>query len=149
MSGYRGERTGGNRLSDCERYKKRSYRERVFGKSRLLPETIGPLERTANLLMDRAYDDRTRFQAWRLRFYPIVPPKGNRVKGWEYDEELYKRLNGVERLFRLLKSFLSVFTRYEELYRMFAAFVFLAIETVIYRAGIWEDQREPAIGGEI
>ena len=32
---------------------------------RLLPETVGPLERTAHLLMDRAYEDnRTRLEAW-------------------------------------------------------------------------------------
>ena len=69
-------------------------------------ETVGPLEQTAPLLMDRAYeDDLTRLTAWVLRFYPVVPPKRNRVKGWDYDKELYKRRSEVERLFRRLKGF--------------------------------------------
>jgi hypothetical protein len=40
---------------------------------RLLPETVGSLERTVPLLMDRGYeDDRTRQTAWRLRFNPTL-----------------------------------------------------------------------------
>ena len=101
---------------------------------RLLLKTIGPLERTVPLLMDRAYeDDRTRFQAWGLGFYPVVPPKRNRARPWDYDKELYKRRNEVERLFRRIKSFRCVFTRYEKLYRMFAAFVFLACICIALR----------------
>ena len=101
---------------------------------RLLLETVGPLERTVQLLMDRAYeDDLTRLTAWRLRFDPVVPPKRNRVKGWDYDKELYQRRNEVERLFRWLKGFLSVFTRYEKLYQMVAAFVFLACICIALR----------------
>jgi transposase len=92
-----------------------------------LLETVGPLERTIPLLMDRASeDDLTRLTAWRLRFKAVVPPKRNRVRPWDYDKELYKRRNEVERLFRRLKGFRCVFTRYEKLYRMFAAFVLLA-----------------------
>jgi transposase len=79
---------------------------------RLLLETVGPLERTAPLLTDRAYeDDLTRLTAWQLRFNPVVPPKRNRVRPWDYDEELYQRRNEVERLFRRLKGFRCVFTR--------------------------------------
>ena len=101
---------------------------------RLLLETVGPLERTAHLLMDRAYeDDQTRLKAWGLRFYPVVPPKRNRVRPWEYDKEMYKRRNEVERLFRRLKGFRCVFTRYEKLCRMFAAFVFLACICIALR----------------
>ena len=48
-------------------------------------ETVGPLERTVPLLMNWAYEeDLTRLTAWRLRFDPVVPPKRNRVKGWDY-----------------------------------------------------------------
>ena len=98
-------------------------------------ETVGPLEQTATLLMDRAYeDDLTRFQAWVLRLYPVVPPKRNRVKGWDYDKELYKGRNEVERLFRRLKGFRCVLTRYEKLCRMVAAFVFLACICIALRS---------------
>jgi transposase len=86
-------------------------------------QTVGPLEWAANLLTGQAYeDDQTRLTAWQLRFNPVVPPKRNRVRPWAYDEELYKRRNEVERLFRRLKGFRCVFTRYEKLYRMFAAY---------------------------
>ncbi len=53
------------------------------------------------LSMDRAYEgDKTREQAVALGYAPVVPPKRNRVDPWEYDRELYKRRNEVERLFR-------------------------------------------------
>jgi transposase len=102
---------------------------------RLLLETVGPLERTVPLLIDRAYeDDLTRLTAWQLRFNPVVPPKRNRMRPWDYDTELYKRRNGAERLFRRLKGFRCVFTRYEKLYRMFAAFVFPACICITLRS---------------
>jgi hypothetical protein len=57
----------------------------------LLPETIGKRDYTVNLLMDRAYEaERTRIRAWELRFNPVVPVKRNRVRLWEYNQELYK-----------------------------------------------------------
>ena len=53
---------------------------------RLLSESLGPLERRVQLLMDRAYeDDKTRLCAWGLRFNPVVPPKKNWVNPWGYD----------------------------------------------------------------
>ena len=42
---------------------------------------------------------------------------------WEYDRELYKRRNEVERMFRRLKGFRRVFSRFDKLDVMFAAFV--------------------------
>ena len=59
-----------------------------------------------SLLMDRAYEDeQTRLLAIQYGFIPVVPPKKNRLQAWEYDKELYKRRNEVERLFRGLKGF--------------------------------------------
>ena len=102
---------------------------------RLLLESIGPLEQTVNLLMDRAYeDDKTRLTAWGLRFHPVVPPKKNRVKPWEYDRELYKRRNEIERFFRRLKAFGGVCTRYDKLDRMFTAFIRLACICITLRS---------------
>jgi transposase len=86
---------------------------------RLLLESLGPLEDTVHLLMDRAYsDDETRLTAWALRFNPVVPPKSNRLNPWKYDEEMYKKRNEIERFFRRLKSFRCVCTRYDKLDRM-------------------------------
>jgi len=48
--------------------------------------------------MDRAYEDHaTRELAVALGYTPVVPPKRNRLEPWEYDKELYKRRNEVER----------------------------------------------------
>ena len=46
---------------------------------------------------------------------------------WEYDHELYKRRNEVERLFRRIKAYRRVFTRYDKLDIVFLAFVSLAL----------------------
>lgn len=68
------------------------------------------------LLMDRAYEDEaTRLAALGSGFIPIVPPKRNRKKPWDYDTELYKRRNEIERYFVRLKRFRKVFTRYDKL----------------------------------
>ena len=66
--------------------------------------------------MDRAYEDNaTRPLALALGFSPVVPPKSNRLDPWEYDRELYKRRNEVERLFRRLKGYRRIFSRFEKL----------------------------------
>ena len=52
------------------------------------------------LPMDRAYeDDATRELAVKQEFTPVVPPKKSRKNPWDYDKEMYKRRNEVERLF--------------------------------------------------
>ena len=76
------------------------------------------------LLMDRAYEgDPMRKAAYDKGFEPIVPPKRNRRTTWEYDKELYKRRNVVERLFRRLKKFRRICTRYDKTDVMFFAFI--------------------------
>jgi transposase len=81
-----------------------------------------------SLLMDRAYeDDETRALAVKQGFIPVVPPKKSRLEPWNYDKELYKRRNEVERLFRRIKSFRRVFTRYEKLDVMYLAFLTFAL----------------------
>ena len=86
------------------------------------------VNKPCNLLIDRAYeDDQTRALALQQGFTPIVPPKKNRREPWDYDKELYKRRNEVERLFRRIKRFRRVFTRYEKLDIMFLAFLTFAL----------------------
>ena len=94
---------------------------------RILMETVGKQPFWTPLLMDRAYeDDKTRLTAQFLNFNPVVPPKKNRVNPWEYDKELYKRRNEIERMFRLIQGFRRVFCRYEKLDRMYIGFIQLA-----------------------
>jgi transposase len=84
------------------------------------------------LAMDKAYEgDETRARVKEAGFTPVVPPKQTRKKPWEYDEELYKRRNEVERLFRKLKGFRRIFTRFEKLDVMFKAFLLLALAFLI------------------
>ena len=77
---------------------------------------LGPLPVEVPLLMDRAYEsDETRQLVLELNMIPVVPPKSNRREPWEYDRELYKKRNQVERLFRRLKGFRRIFSRFEKL----------------------------------
>jgi len=79
------------------------------------------------MVMDRAYEgDETRGLVGSLGHVPVVPPKSNRVEPWEYDRELYKRRNEIERLFRRLKGFRRLATRYDKLDVMFFAFLVVA-----------------------
>jgi transposase len=68
------------------------------------------------LLMDRAYEgNETRQLVLDLGMFPVVPPKSNRLQPWEYDGALYKKRNEIERLFRRLKGFRRIFSRFEKL----------------------------------
>ena len=51
---------------------------------------------------------------------PVVPPKRTRLDPWEYDKE---RRNEVERLFRRLKGFRRIFSRFEKLDVIFLGFI--------------------------
>ena len=85
---------------------------------------LGAPNRPLHLLMDRAYEgNETRQLALDLGFIPVVPPLKTRVEQWEYDREMYKRCNEVERLFRRLKGYRRVFSRFEKLDVMFLDFI--------------------------
>ena len=88
----------------------------------------GDTARKVYLLMDKAYErDATRNLAAQKGYIPVVPPKSNRKNPWDYDKTLYKERNQVERLFRRLKRFRRIFTRYDKLDIMFITFIFLAL----------------------
>ena len=83
------------------------------------------------MLMDKAYEgDETRELAAANGHEPIVPPKKNRVNPWEYDKTVYKRRNVVERLFRRIKSFRRIYTRYDKTDVMFMAFIQFAFVVI-------------------
>lgn len=58
---------------------------------------------------------------------PVVPPKVNRLSPWEYDKEMYKKRNEVERLFRRLKGFRRIFSRFDKLDVVFLFFITFAL----------------------
>lgn len=89
---------------------------------------LGPQQHPVHLLMDRAYEgNETRQLALDLGFIPVVPPLRTRVQPWEYNREMYKRRNEVERLFRRLKGFRRIFSRFEKLDVMFIGFISFAL----------------------
>ncbi len=95
---------------------------------RKLLRTLPPADSPVYLVMDRAYEgDETRQLALDLGFTPVVPPKQTRVTPWEYDREMYRRRNEIERLFRRLKGFRRVFSRFDKLDVMFLAFIHFAL----------------------
>ncbi len=60
-------------------------------------------------------------------YEPIVPPKSNRLHQWEYDQELYKLRNEIDRFFRRLKRFRRIFTRYDKLDILYSGFILFAM----------------------
>ena len=60
-------------------------------------------------------------------WFPVVPPKSNRIEPWEYDRALYKKRNEIERLFRRHKGFRRIFSRFEKLDVLFIGFLTFAL----------------------
>jgi transposase len=80
------------------------------------------------VIMDRAYEgDETRQLVRDLNCIPVVPPKSNRREPWEYDRQRYKQRNEVERLFRRLKGFRRIFSRFDKLDVVFTFFIYFAL----------------------
>lgn len=80
------------------------------------------------MVMDRAYEGNpTRQCVIDHGFEPVVPPKSNRLAPWTYDKTIYKRRNEIERLFRRLKGFRRIFSRFEKLDSMFVTFIHISL----------------------
>ena len=95
---------------------------------RKLLRRLGGQSEKLPLLMDRAYEgNETRQLALKLGFEPVVPPLKTRLDPWVYDQEMYKRRNEVERLFRRLKGFRRIFSRFEKLDVIFLGFIVFAL----------------------
>jgi type IV secretion system protein VirB4 len=69
----------------------------------------------------------TRPLALDFGFIPVVPPKSNRLEPWQYDKALYRKRNEVERLFRRLKGFRRIFSRFDKLDVLFLGFLNFAL----------------------
>ncbi|MHB1699814.1 MAG: IS5 family transposase, partial [Acidobacteriaceae bacterium] len=91
---------------------------------RKLLRELPPMPKGLPTLMDRAYEGyETRQLVLDLGMVPVVPPKSNRVDPWDYDRALYKKRNEIERLFRRLKGFRRIFSRFEKLDALFLGFL--------------------------
>ncbi len=80
-----------------------------------------PVDATA-CVMDRAHEDNATRQ-WALDpgVDPVVPPRSSRIDPREYNRQMDKRRNEVERLSRRL------FSRFEKLDVMFLGFIVFAL----------------------
>jgi len=95
---------------------------------RALLDGLQELPMGCHLLMDKAYEgNETRQLALDLGFIPVVPPKSNRLDPWTYKKALYRRRNEIERLFRRLKGFRRIFSRFDKLDLVFIAFIYFAL----------------------
>ncbi len=95
---------------------------------RRLIQALGPHDGRVAILMDSAYEDNaTRALAQSQGLEPVVPPNPKRRQPWQYDKQLYRRRTQIERLFRRLKAWRRVFTRYDKLDVMFAGFITVAL----------------------
>ena len=100
---------------------------------RKLLRRLGRQRASPALVMDRAYEgNETRQLALDFSFTLVVPPLRTRWDPWRYDRELYKRRNEIERLFRRLKGFRRIFSRFEKLDALFLGFIhFVRIYDVV------------------
>ena len=93
-----------------------------------LIEAIGVQDAPVYLLMDSAYGDNDlRDAALERNLQPVVPAHPQRKLPWPLDKQRYRQRNEVERLFRRIKAYRRVFTRYDKLDVVYAAFVSMAL----------------------
>jgi transposase len=79
------------------------------------------------VLADKGYDANYIVEAVNgMNALVVIPPKANRIIQREYDTELYKERNLVERLFNKLKHFRRIATRYDKTALSFMAFLNIA-----------------------
>jgi transposase len=87
-----------------------------------------PPEGITHVIMDRAYEgNETRQLVLELGWEPVVPPNPNRLEPWNYDRAMYAKRNEVERLFRRLKGFRRIFSRFDKLDKIFLGFIHFSL----------------------
>jgi transposase len=80
------------------------------------------------LLLERADEgDETLGLARELGYWPVVPPHPKRLVPWEYDRVAYRRRNEIERLFRRLKAYRRVCSRFDKLDVLLVGFSVFAL----------------------
>jgi transposase len=63
----------------------------------------------------------------------VIPPRSMRKNPREYDDELYKERNLIERMFNKIKHFRRVATRYDKLAIAFLSFVHIAASLILLK----------------
>jgi transposase len=85
-------------------------------------------------IMDKGYDSMPiREQLLAHDMVPVIPPRSNRTAPIDYDHDLYKLREQVERFFNHLKQFRRIATRYDKLSRTFLAFIHLVAAWIMLK----------------
>lgn len=81
----------------------------------------------AAVIADKGYDANYIVEAVRRKGAEVViPPRRHRLTPRDYDRDLYKERNLIERMFNQLKSFRRIGTRYDKTALSFLSFIYLA-----------------------
>lgn len=84
-------------------------------------------QRAEAVIADRGYDaDALLAKSENIGAAAVIPPKRNRKQQRNYDRELYKQRNRIERCFNKLKHFRRFATRYCKTIQAFRSFTALA-----------------------
>ena len=82
---------------------------------------------TEHVIADKGYDtERVLEKIGELEAITVIPPRSNRKVQRDYDRELYKERNLIERTFNKLKRFRRIATRYDRKAIYFKSFLYLA-----------------------
>jgi len=82
--------------------------------------------------LDKGYDaDRIRERLAYDGIEAVIPPISTRSKKIDYDKDLYRERNRIERFFNKLKQFRRIATRYDKLQKTFFAAVCLVAAFLI------------------
>ena len=85
-------------------------------------------------ILDKAYDTNAVLDFFESQgTIPVIPPKANRVVQREYDREIYKERNLVERFIGKIKQFRRVFSRFDKYARTYLHFIHFACVLISLR----------------
>ena len=83
--------------------------------------------KTGYVIADKGYDsEQVLEKVEELGAIAVIPPRSNRKEQREYDQELYKERNLIERTFNKLKHCRRLATRYDRKALYFRSFLYLA-----------------------
>ena len=95
---------------------------------------VPPAPPLTHAIMDKGDDSNgIRAQLLAHDIVPVIPPKSNRTTAIDYDHNLYKLREKVERFFNKRKEFRRIATRYEQLSQTFLALIHLVAAWIIIK----------------
>ena len=83
------------------------------------------------LVADKGYDSQALREWLQARgTTPVIPPRRNRKIQYEYDRDVYKQRNIIERMFCRLKDWRRIATRYDRNLKTFLGAIALAAAVI-------------------